>query len=65
MFDLTELDRWDEALASLTAETPVQTPVSFGHAMRPASPPVGSLTTPRGLAGGGCPFGHGRTTHDG
>jgi hypothetical protein len=67
MFDLAELDRWDEALASLSSEAPVQTPETGGRTPPRAAPAAGPMRT-----GGRCPFGHdlptrteGRTTHAG
>ncbi len=60
MFDLSELDRWDAALAALTPNTPAQTPVRVDGLVPHAAPAVGPLQT-----GGKCPFGYGRTTHDG
>lgn len=65
MFDLSELDRWDEALASLASVTPVQTPERGRQGMLRASPMVEQMKPNTLTNGGGCPFGYGGTTHDG
>ena len=63
MFDLSELDRWDEALASLAPDTPVQTPVRLRQVSRHAAPAVGEI--PNARQTGVCPYSYGRSTHDG
>lgn len=63
MFDLSELDRWDEALASLTQDAPVQTPAHPRQSLQVAAPTVEVL--PGARQTGTCPFDYGRMTHDG
>ena len=63
MFDLSELDRWDEALASLTSDSPVQTPGRLRQSSRHAAPTIGEM--PNARQTGVCPYRDGRSIHDG